>query len=73
MSLKGQLILTADEALKAVKLAAEKKKQVKKGGKQGRKRKAQEVESESEDNSSRLGSDPILPPEILECVVVQSR
>jgi len=74
VSLKGQLILTADEALEAAKLAAEeKKKRAKKGGKRGRKRKAQEVESESEDNSSRLGSDPILPPEILECAVVQSR
>jgi hypothetical protein len=68
------LILTTDEALAAAAHAVEEKKmRAKKPGKRGRKRKAQEVESESEDDSSHLGSDSILPPEILECIEVQLR
>jgi hypothetical protein len=72
VALKGQLVLTADEAFTAAQRAAEKKKkQVQKGRKQGRKRKAKEVESESEDNSSGVDTDPVVPPEVLECIVVQ--
>jgi hypothetical protein len=72
VSLKDQLILTTDEAhAAAVRAVEEKKLGVKKPGKRGRKRKAQEVESESEDSSSQLGSDPIVPADILNGPVVQ--
>jgi hypothetical protein len=54
-----------------VRLVEEKKKQVNKTGMKGRKRKAQEVESESDDNSSHAGSNYELPPEILDCIVVK--
>jgi hypothetical protein len=74
VSLKDQLILTTDEALAAAARAVEEKKmQAKKPGKWGRKRKVQEVESESEDNSSQLGSDSVPLPEILKCIKVQWR
>ena len=72
VSLKDQLILTMDEAHAAAARAVEEKKlRVKKPGKRGRKRKAQEVESESEDSSSQLGSDLIVPADILDGPVVQ--
>ena len=51
-------------------MAAEKKKRGKKTSTRGRKRKAKEVESESEDNPSDIGSDSVLPLEILDCIVV---
>jgi hypothetical protein len=72
VSLKDQLILTTDEAHAAAARAAEEKKlRIKKQGKRGRKRKVQEVESESDDNSSQLGSDPIVPTDILDGPEVQ--
>ena len=72
VTLKDQLLLTTDEVIAAVeRLAEEKKKRVKKTSRQGRKRKAQEVESESEDNSSHAGSDYAFPSEILDCIVVE--
>jgi hypothetical protein len=71
VSLKDQLILTTDEAHAAAACGKEEKKmRAKKPGKRGRNRKVQEVDSESEDNSSQLGSDSILLPEILECTEV---
>jgi len=71
VSLKDQLILTMDEAHAAATRAVEEKKmRAKRPGKRGWKRKVQEVESESKDNSSQVGSDPVLPPEILECMEV---
>jgi hypothetical protein len=61
VSLRDQLILTTDEAHAAVARAVEEKKlRAKKTRPQGRKRKVQEVESESEDNSSQSSSDPIV-------------
>jgi hypothetical protein len=71
ISLKNQLILTTDKAHAAAAHAKEEKKlRTKKPGKWGGKHKVQEVESESEDNSSQLGSDSVLPPEILEYMEV---
>jgi hypothetical protein len=70
VSLKDQLILTMNETYAAaVYTVKEKKTQAKKPGK-GRKCKAQEVESELEDNSSQLDSDPVLLLEILKCMKV---
>jgi hypothetical protein len=67
MSLKDQLILTKDEAYAtAARVVEEKKQQAKKPGKWGQKCKVQEEESESEDNSSHLGSDSALSLEILD-------
>jgi hypothetical protein len=72
VSLKDHLLLTADEAIEAARhRKEEKKKLVKQRGKRGKKRKSKEIESESEDNSSEEDSDPVLPPEILDCIVVE--
>ena len=66
--------MKTDEGLAAAKRSVEeKKKRGKKPAKWGRKRKAQEVESAAEDTGSHVSSDPVLPPEIFDCVVVQSR
>ena len=77
VSLKDQLLLTSDEAFAtAQKVATQKKKPAKnptKGGNRGMKRKAQEVESDADDNSSHVGSDLALPPEIFNCIVVSER
>ena len=70
VSLKNQLVLTTDEAFAEAK-RRKKKKRAKKPVKRGRKRKTQDVESESEDNESRIGSDSVLPPEIFDCIVVE--
>lgn len=74
MSLKDQLLLTVDEAFaKAQQVAAQKKKSAAKplkGGPRSRKRKAPEIESDIEDSSSHVGSDLVLLPEILDCIVV---
>ena len=69
--LKDLLCLTTDEAIAAAQQAKEeKKKRTKKGGKRGKKRKVQEIESESEDNSSQVDSDSILLLEILKCIMI---
>jgi len=74
VSLKNLLVMTTDEALAAAKRSVEeKKKRGKKPAKRGRKRKAQEVESDADDTGSHVGSDPVLPLEIFDCVVVQTR
>jgi hypothetical protein len=57
ISLKNQLILITDEVHAAVARTAEEKKSHTKNRKWGQKRKAQEVQSESEDNLSQIGSD----------------
>ena len=68
------MLLTTDEAFATVaRSAEEKKKQATKTGKRGRKRKVQEVESESEPESSTVDSDPVLPSEILGCIEVEYR
>ena len=51
--------------------AEEKKMQVKKGNKRGKKRLVQEVVSQSKDNSSRVVSDPIGPVDIPGCLDMQ--
>jgi hypothetical protein len=62
-----------DEAFAAVQCTAEeKKKRGEKSAQQGRKQQAQDLESDSEDSSSHLDSDSIVPVEILECIVVES-
>jgi hypothetical protein len=67
VSLKDQLILRTDKVHAAVaRVMEEKKLHAKNPGKRGRKCKAQEVESESEDNSSHVDSDPIGPVDILD-------
>ena len=73
VSLKHELLLTADEAFAKAEKAAEKKKLAKNGGKRGWKRKAKEIESDTDDNSSHIGSDPVLPPEIFDCIVMSGR
>ena len=76
VSLKDQLLLTTDEAFATAQEVATQKKSAKKptkGGKRGRKRKAQEIESDLDDNSSHLDSDLVLPPEIFDCIVVSER
>ena len=74
IALKDQLLLTTDEIYKAVEaLDNEGKERQKKEGKKKPKRKIEEVESESEDESSTTGMDTILPPEILDCIVVAQR
>ena len=83
VSLKDELLLTADKAFaKAQKVATEEKaavgktksvKKPKNGGKRGRKRKAKEIESDADDNSSNVGSDSVLPPEIFDCIMVSER
>ena len=67
------MLLITDEAFAAVACyTKEKKKCVKKTSKWGRKRKVQEVESESEPESSDVGSDSVLPLEILDCIEVEN-
>ena len=73
VDLKDQLLLITDEAFAAVACyTEEKKKCVKKTSKRGRKRKVQEVESESELESSDVGSDSVLLLEILDCIEVEN-
>ena len=70
MSLKHELLLMVDEAFAKAEKAVEKKKSTKNGGKRGWKRKAKEIESDTDDNSSHISSDPVLPPEIFDCIVM---
>ena len=74
IALKDQLLLTTDEAFAAVaSCAAEKKKPASKTDKCARKRKVQEVDTESDPESNDVDSDPVLPLEILDCIEVEYR
>ena len=72
--LKDQLLLTTEEIHKAV-VAIEKDQaeRRKKKWKKGRKRKAADIESDSDEASIVADSDPILPPERYECITVLQR
>ena len=53
-------------------MAAEKKTRGKKTGKQRQKRNAEEVQSESEDASSSVDTDSLLPLEVLNCIMMET-
>ena len=74
IALKDQLLLTTEEIYKTVAaLDDEDKKKQKRKGSRKQKQRSPEPESEPEFEASSPREDLALPPEILDCIVVERR